>query len=651
MILLISESKYCYKIQPYLNKLFEGIDNLIYEDIYIKGISSEMGENLLFNNTINMEMEIYVEERLKYVELYMMNAIEKQIHDCYKIFKEIDLKQLIGNYPQQILQVVNEINWTEFIETSLNREEYMETFIDTDNIIKEKLLLLKLDDLNELTKHKLKNLILLDLNKRDLKYIKNINDFKWATQLKHKLINNVYIIKFMQTQIKYMYEYLGNINEIVLTPFTDRCIRTLINTYYLHMNGLLRGNTQSGKLTTIKNLSNIFGVMLINFNCINYLNYEIIQNLINGIITCGCWLLLKNIDNLTCEFLSIFTQYINQVKINKNVNSIDLKIQQQTYFLTATINNEKFILPEYINCLFRTSILLMPELKIIVQILLKTQGFHNTEMLSKKIITTLNLMCDLVCVENGTFGIKTVKLILSECELLKRKYSNMNETVIIVKSIENVIKRQLTIDDTNMFESIIKSTFQLENSCLNHDDVDNDVDEQHLVEIINSDCKKYNLDPKQSFVMKIVQTLDLIKSQYGQILVGETYSGKSTAIKICSRIFAQQQYNNNRNEIKQHIINIKCLTYKQLYGNFNSITQQWEDGILTKICRQNEYNWILLDGQPNYLCIENINSILDEKKILYLNCGERIFINQIKFFIEIDHLNTFSPAMVLYLYV
>lgn len=639
LILILSESKDLHNIQPYLNKFFVGIDNLIYENVYIKGIASEMGEKVFFNNSINAEMETLVEERMKYVEIYMIEAIEKQIYDCYKILKRIDLRQLVEKYPQQIVQVVNEINWTELIEGGLNREENLVKMIDIEKCVQQKLQLIKMNDLSELTKHKLKNLILLDLNKRDFEPLYNINDFKWATQLKYTLINNLCVVKFMHTHTKYMHEYLGNVNEIVLTPSTDRCIRTLMNTFYLHTNGLLRGETQSGKVTTLKKLSHVFAVLLINFNCIQYQTYCNIERLINGMTACGCWLVLKNFDHLTCEFLSIFSQCMNVI----NAHRMKMNVKQ-TFFLTATINNDKFQLPEYVNCLFRTSILLMPDLQMIIEILLESRGYNRSKILAKKIVAILKLIED---IGNNSFGIKAIKLILFQCELLKTSCPNMNESVIVEKSLENVIKRQLRIDNMDVVEAVLKSSFEIEKNTSEQNALNED-DEECLVNVIKTVCEKSNLDPKQSFLMKIVQTLDLIKSRYGQILVGETYSGKSTAIKMCSKIFAHQQqyYNSGGNEIKYHIINIKCLTYKQLYGNFNSITQQWEDGILTKICRQNEYNWILLDGQPNYLCIENLNSILDEKKILYLTSGEQIHINRLTLFIEIDKLDQFSPATV-----
>jgi dynein heavy chain 2 len=63
--------------------------------------------------------------------------------------------------------------------------------------------------------------------------IRNNYDWLWQKQLRFYLENNKAIIKMVDAQFNYTYEYQGNAQKLVHTPLTDKCYLTL--TQGMHM--------------------------------------------------------------------------------------------------------------------------------------------------------------------------------------------------------------------------------------------------------------------------------------------------------------------------------------------------------------------------------------------------------------------------------
>jgi dynein heavy chain len=78
-------------------------------------------------------------------------------------------------------------------------------------------------------------------------------------------------------------------------------------------------------------------------------------------------------------------------------------------------------------------------------------------------------------------------------------------------------------------------------------------------------------------------------------------------------------------------MNAKACTVVELYGTLDPVTRDWTDGLLSCIFREinkptekNERKYIVFDSDVDALWVENMNSVMDDNKLLTLANGERI---------------------------
>jgi len=82
--------------------------------------------------------------------------------------------------------------------------------------------------------------------------------------------------------------------------------------------------------------------------------------------------------------------------------------------------------------------------------------------------------------------------------------------------------------------------------------------------------------------------------------------------------------------VKKNVLNPKSITMGELYGEVNAISQEWHDGLASKIMRAaaledtEERTWVVFDGPVDALWIENMNTVLDDNMTLCLANGQRI---------------------------
>ena len=105
---------------------------------------------------------------------------------------------------------------------------------------------------------------------------------------------------------------------------------------------------------------------------------------------------------------------------------------------------------------------------------------------------------------------------------------------------------------------------------------------------------------------------------------------------------------------KLYVLNPKATTVVELYGILDPITRDWTDGLLSNIFREvnkptdkSERKYILFDGDVDTLWVENLNSVMDDNRLLTLANGERIRLQKhCALLVEVSaHTNTHPSSL------
>lgn len=133
---------------------------------------------------------------------------------------------------------------------------------------------------------------------------------------------------------------------------------------------------------------------------------------------------------------------------------------------------------------------------------------------------------------------------------------------------------------------------------------------------------------------KVIQLYETMIVRHGVMLVGPAGGGKTTIYTILAKALETLYSRGHKNPfylpVKTYVLNPKSVSMGELYGEVNPLTLEWRDGLMALTVRtatnnpNDEHKWVVSDGPVDALWIENMNTVLDDNKMLCLANSERI---------------------------
>lgn len=271
MLEILSETKDPLRVQPHLNKCFEGIWRLEFDqNLDILSMISADREQINFHTkVITTAAKGRVEKWLLQVQEQMLLAVQMEIDASYTDYINEMRKNWVLKWPQMVILCISQVFWTSECNSCLRTtsQNLLKGFYQTlESNLNDIVAVIRSKDISNLNRITIKSLIVIDVHAKDVvqKFIMdNVvseTDFQWLAQLRYYWSKGNILVRVINATVPFANEYLGNSDRLVITPLTDRCYRTLICAYQLHLNGAPEGPAGTGKTETTKDLAKALAV-------------------------------------------------------------------------------------------------------------------------------------------------------------------------------------------------------------------------------------------------------------------------------------------------------------------------------------------------------------------------------------------------------
>ena len=670
---ILAQTRNPQAVQPHMRKCFDAIQKLEF------GAEGKTANDILA--MISPEGErVSLGKGLKArgnVEVWLCSVEEAMVKNLYNLHKaaiadfyEKSRPEWTKHHSSQVIISVSQIMYNRDVLAAFDAPDPLQGLRDFEAKCKS-----QLKDLATLSRSKLQKLyrkvlgalITIDVHARDIisdliaKEVTKSTDFEWVRQLRYFWDEEIddCVARMSNSRYVYAYEYLGASMRLVITPLTDRCYLCLMGALQLDLGGAPAGPAGTGKTETVKDMAKAVGTQCVVFNCSEGLDFRMMGKFFSGLAQSGAWCCFDEFNRIDIEVLSVIAQQLLTIRNAKAIKAKTFMFEGReirlipkcAVFITMNPGYAgRTELPDNLKALFRPMAMMVPDYGLIAEVILFGEGFEDPRNLARKMVQMYKLCSEQLSQQDHyDFGMRAVKSVLVMAGSLKRSRVGQAEASVLLTALRDSNLPKFLAEDCVLFRAILSDLFP----GVHLPDHDYGVLKTHIEDA----SKNLGLQELPLQVSKVIQLYETMVVRHGVMLVGPTCGGKTTCYQILrdalTSLHGAGEDHPDYQPVNTFVMNPKAVSMGELYGEVDPATTEWRDGLMATAVRQfvsqtnDEHKWIVCDGPVDALWIENMNTVLDDNKMLCLANSERIKLTpSMHMLFEVQDLAVASPATV-----
>ena len=456
--------------------------------------------------------------------------------------------------------------------------------------------------------------------------------------------------------------YLHNKPKLVRTALTDKCFLAMTQgAMHLGLGGNPFGGAGTGKTETVKALGAALGRHVMVFNCDESIDFASMGRILIGLTKSGAWACFDEFNRCKQDQLSAIAQLIQTIQLSmkkkrSKIMLLDKVItvdQHAAIFITLNPAGKAYlgrsVMPQTLKTLFRPIAMSYPNKRKIAEVILYSEGFLNSTKLGNCLVALFDLSSSFLSKQQHyDWGLRSLKTVLQtsakllRCRVESISLDDAKETEVVLRSILVNMLPRLTRSDSKLFLKLALDIFpDVSPTVVFSNDLKSSV-------LKTMKAPPFSMELESTQVDKVLQLHNILDKRIGCLILAPPGCAKSTIWKILREaLIACGQ------PVIVHAFNPKAIPREKLLGSLDPNTREWRDGVLTKVARiaasqsASTRTWIICDGDIDPEWIENLNSVLDDNKVLTLPNGDRIpFGSNVNFVFETSDITFASPATV-----